>query len=485
MIVDNFEKRGWLQVVGDNADWNVYWAAVHNVKQWFNPDTGLRMGENMVINHFPNHQELTRKDSMAKNIKRYKKEVEKEQREYYRQLQLAAEMDGRQVAEQEEEEEALGDLDFVPPTFTLPADYSIFAEEFRRTPNSTWIMKPARGAQGTGIFLINKLAQVKRWAPGGKFTGAGGGPINTYVVSRYIENPLLVSNRKFDLRLYVLVTSYRPLMVYIHKHGFARFCTEDYSSNVDDMDNAMMHLTNVAIQKHGEDYNAKHGGKWSMQNLMMYIESTRGAEVAGRLRASIDSLIVHSLLACQSFIMNDRHCFELYGYDILIDSELKPWLIEVNASPSLSTTTEVDRQCKHAVISDTLDIVCPWRDKRKKKTKRPGDLGGFSVLFDQEAVAAAVPAEGDKSKGPSLAHFVTTGAGKKTTGSKVPPRWKPAVADIRRGSSPAETKAFSGGSKMSARERAQLADEAGRRAADKRSGGSQPSWEYHLWGTPR
>ena len=45
-------------------------------------------------------------------------------------------MDGRQVAEQEEEEEALGDLDFVPPTFTLPADYSIFAEEFRRTPNS-------------------------------------------------------------------------------------------------------------------------------------------------------------------------------------------------------------------------------------------------------------------------------------------------------------------------------------------------------------
>ena len=136
VIVDNFEKRGWLQVVGDNADWNVYWAAVHNVKQWFNPDTGLRMGENMVINHFPNHQELTRKDSMAKNIKRYKKEVEKEQREYYRQLQLAAEMDGRQVAEQEEEEEALGDLDFVPPTFTLPADYSIFAEEFRRTPNS-------------------------------------------------------------------------------------------------------------------------------------------------------------------------------------------------------------------------------------------------------------------------------------------------------------------------------------------------------------
>jgi tubulin polyglutamylase TTLL1 len=122
--------------------------------------------------------------------------------------------------------------------------------------------------------------------------------------------------------------------------GFARFCTAEYSSDVQDMDNAYMHLTNVAIQKHGalfvraqatpwlpvvkflthrcvdlgpgEDYNANHGGKWSMRNLMLYIESTMGSAEADQLAASIDTVIIHSLRACQNVIINDKHCFELY-----------------------------------------------------------------------------------------------------------------------------------------------------------------------------
>jgi hypothetical protein len=37
-----------------------------------------------------------------------------------------------------------------------------------------------------------------------------------------------------------------------------------------------MHLTNVAVQKHNEDYNSKHGGKWNIYNLRLYVEATRG-----------------------------------------------------------------------------------------------------------------------------------------------------------------------------------------------------------------
>jgi hypothetical protein len=56
-------------------------------------------------------------------------------------------------------------------------------------------------------------------------------------------------------------------------------------------------------------------------------------------------------------MINDRHCFECYGYDILIDAELKPWLVEVNASPSLSTTTESDRIMKLSLLRDIYNIV--------------------------------------------------------------------------------------------------------------------------------
>ena len=50
----------------------------------------------------------------------------------------------------------------------------------------------------------------------------------TYVISRYLNDPLLVGGKKFDLRIYILVTNYRPLRVYQYAHGFARFCNAKY-----------------------------------------------------------------------------------------------------------------------------------------------------------------------------------------------------------------------------------------------------------------
>jgi tubulin polyglutamylase TTLL1 len=184
-------------------------------------------------------------------------------------------------------------------------------EEFRRSPKAVWIMKPTNRAQGKGIFIISKLAQIKKWSSSARWAAV---PLkDTYLISRYVENPLLIGGKKFDLRLYVLVTSYKPLRAYRYVHGFARFCTTAYTSDVADLDNPFIHLTNVAIQKHGEDYNAAHGGKWHVQHLRLFLEATQGLETCAKLFEQISGLIVHSLRAVQNVMISDRHCFEVYG----------------------------------------------------------------------------------------------------------------------------------------------------------------------------
>lgn len=371
VLINNFEKRGWISVSADE-DWNFYWATVQSVRSIFSVENGYRLVDDQVISHYPNHYELTRKDLMVKNIKRYRKDLEKE---------------GSPLAEKDE----LGryiHLDFIPITFMLPADYNLFVEEFRKNPSSTWIMKPAGKARGIGIFLINRLSQLKKWSRDSKTnTFTTPSSKETYVISRYIDNPLLIGGKKFDLRLYVLVTSFRPIKCYMYRLGFCRFCTVKYNANVNELDNMFVHLTNVSIQKEGADYNAIHGGKWTVENLRVFIGGTRGKEVADKLFDEIHWLIVQSLKAVSGVIANDRHCFETYGYDIIIDDNLKPWLIEVNASPSLTSTTSADRIMKYKLISDVINIVIPpgeLPDVRWNKTPAKENFGNFDLLYDED-----------------------------------------------------------------------------------------------------
>lgn len=374
VVTRAFERKGWTRTEDD--DWNIGWFNVGNIRAMFHPDSGIRLGDFQMVNHFPNHWELTRKDTMVKNIKRYMRET------------------GRETGEADRLDQ------FVPVTYNLPADYNLFVEEFKRNPSSVWIMKPTNQAQGRGIFIVNKLSQLKKWSQGTRGVGTN---VPVYVISRYVDNPLLVGGKKFDLRLYVLVTSYRPLRVYMYMHGFARFCNVKYSSDVEEMDNPFIHLTNVAIQKHNEDYNKSHGGKWHVRNLRLYLEATRGTEPTDALFATMNQVIINSLLACQNIIINDRHCFECYGYDLLIDDDLKPWLIEVNASPSLSPSTRSDRIMKQRLLTDMYSIVCPqedsWVDWKGASNSGPMvDSGGFRVLYD-EAVEVELKARREESRG--------------------------------------------------------------------------------------
>ncbi|XP_036617664.1 probable tubulin polyglutamylase TTLL1 isoform X2 [Trichosurus vulpecula] len=380
VLINNFEKRGWVQVT-ENEDWNFYWMSVQTIRNVFSLEAGYRLSDDQIVNHFPNHYELTRKDLMVKNIKRYRKELEKE---------------GSPLAEKDENGKYIY-LDFVPVTFMLPADYNLFVEEFRKSPSSTWIMKPCGKAQGKGIFLINKLSQIKKWSRDSKTSSfVSQSSKEAYVISLYISNPLLIGGRKFDLRLYVLVSTYRPLRCYMYKLGFCRFCTVKYTPSTSELDNMFVHLTNVAIQKHGDDYNHIHGGKWTVNNLRLYLESTRGKEVTGKLFDEIHWIIVQSLKA-----------------------------VAVNASPSLTSSTANDRILKYNLINDTLNIAVPngeIPDCKWNKSPPKDVLGNYEILYDEE-LAQNDGAERDlrNRSGPSIG---LKGSRTRDTGKTALTTWK-------------------------------------------------------------
>ncbi|CEM22877.1 unnamed protein product [Vitrella brassicaformis CCMP3155] len=337
-----------------DLDWDLHWCD----KEWIHDEFDhIHLQPHQRVNHFRNHYELTRKDLLVKNMKRAKRQLEKESRT----------------------DEAQS-YNVYPTTYVLPMEYSMFVEEFKKHHNALWIMKPVGKSQGKGIFLFDKLSQINDWKTVPSFRQPEGQTQQTaeaYVVQKYVENPLLIGGKKFDLRLYALVTSYSPLTVYFYRSGFARFSHTHFSFDNENLTDIGMHLTNVAVQKQSEKYDEKSGGKWDVRRMKMYLMSKYGEDKVNQLTTAIENIIIKSLLSVQKSMINDKHCFELYGYDILIDSNLKPWLLEVNASPSLTANTKDDYDLKCGMLDDVLTIV----DVEKYLTGNELQVGGFDLIY--------------------------------------------------------------------------------------------------------
>jgi len=347
-IYDVMKSRGWKE---NETDWDFHWADRCWMSDGFDE---AALESHQRVCHFRNDKELCRKDLLIKNVKRFKKFLEKEKRT-------------------EEAEE----FDFCPNTFVLPAEYSIFVEAFKQSNSAaTWIMKPIGRSQGKGIFLFRNLNQINKWRSEFRWKPENS-EVESYVVQKYISNPFLIGGKKFDMRIYALVTSFSPLTIYFYRGGFARFSNSRYSSNPSDISKAHVHLTNVAVQKGAENYDKDTGSKWDIRSLKLYLISRFGIEKADECFVGIENIVVKSLQSVQAVMINDKHCFELYGYDIMLDDDMKPWLIEVNASPSLSANTTEDYNLKYSMLSDLLDIV----DLEKRFTGDEERMGGFDMIY--------------------------------------------------------------------------------------------------------
>lgn len=143
----------------------------------------------------------------------------------------------------------------MPDSFLLPDEMQDLELHMRHYPNQTFICKPSKGRGGEGITLLRKFSDL----PKNAFT-------MEYLVQRYIENPLLISGKKFDIRLYVVIKGVEKIEAYVFEEGLARFCTVSnqnvfihLKSNYKkpdglNMKNLFMHLTNYSLNKQSEKF---------------------------------------------------------------------------------------------------------------------------------------------------------------------------------------------------------------------------------------
>jgi hypothetical protein len=198
------------------------------------------------------------------------------------------------------------------------------------------------------------------------------------VVQEYIANPCLLANSaKFDLRVYVLVTSISPLRLYVYEEGIVRFASNRYSKSLDDIKNQFIHLTNYSVNKNSVEYvpsqstDSQDGHKWTLRTLWRHLGAMQRA--SGDPRALTPEqiwtnrmdLIIKTVISAESQILNllkqhlknKRSCFELLGFDIMLDEAYKLWLLEVNITPSLRADSVLDFSVKNELVKDILNTI--------------------------------------------------------------------------------------------------------------------------------
>ncbi|XP_009992599.1 PREDICTED: tubulin polyglutamylase TTLL6, partial [Chaetura pelagica] len=344
-------RRCGLREAGADEEWTVYWT-----DSSVSLERLMDMKRFQKINHFPGMIEICRKDLLARNLNRMLRLFPK-------------------------------DYNIFPRTWCLPADYGDF-QAYRRTRRSrTFICKPDSGCQGKGIFITRNAEEIRHG--------------EHMICQQYISKPFLIDGFKFDMRIYVLVTSCDPLRIFVYKEGLARFATMRYidpsSRNLGDI---CMHLTNYAINKHNKNFvqDDKMGSKRKLSTLNAWMVDH--SYNTTKLWEDIEDIIIKTLISAHPVVKHNYQscfpshtgccaCFEILGFDILLDRKLKPWLLEVNHSPSFTTDSRLDQEVKDALLCDTINLINVHGCDKRKVLEEDRQRAKERLLQGHQALRAA------------------------------------------------------------------------------------------------
>lgn len=248
------------------------------------------------------------------------------------------------------------------PEFAKFTDYyhKIASESEKTGLKNIWIVKPGENTnRGSGISICNSLEMVRNEVSSQSFCPETGHR-RSFILQKYLETPLLLNKRKFDIRCYSLLTSINGvLQCYFYQEGYLRTSCKEF--NLKDVTSKIIHLTNDAVQKYSEEYGKfEAGNKLSYSDLQRYFDihfpgKNVFIDVVEKIREIVKMTVLATFPKLNAF--NRKYSFELLGYDFMLDSDLKVWLIEVNTNPCLELSAPLLARIIPAMLDNTFRIA--------------------------------------------------------------------------------------------------------------------------------
>jgi hypothetical protein len=365
-VISSLQCAGFDETSDLKAPWSVRWA------KRVEPSEYRLMSPGQKVNHFPGTWGIGRKDNLHKRLSSYLMRF------------------------------GVKDFGFFPKGYLLPADTRRLEADMREraalgTPKARnlYILKPVAAACAKGVKLINEPPSKPKQC----------------IVQEYIQDPFLLRGFKFDLRVYVVVTSYEPLRLYVYEEGLVRIASTPYpaADAKPKMRDRTAHLTNYCVNRESDTFVSPDdaeaeggddaGSKWTFAQLRRHFEQElRRPEAWGVLWQHVVDVVAKTIISVEPDVVAQTRCnfpseytnccFELYGFDILFRQDLTPVLMEVNIMPSLETRcSSLDQSVKGNMIADMLTLVGPV--SLEKKQRRPRLSAEYAKLLDRIAPAPA------------------------------------------------------------------------------------------------
>jgi len=324
---------------------------------------------NQLINHFLHESVMINKGFLAEALGRYDRHRD---------------ADGISLDE------------FYPQTFFLN-----HAEERKRFmaiqpetdhPDNLWIFKPGGESCGRGIEIIWK---IREFEANNFYTQSEYNNPNR-IIQRYIPNPMLLYERKFDLRVYWLIASIDPILVLAYPEAKVRLAGMPYSA--DQYDNPLVHMTNYYQQKQHQDFDPSLRYKITLGELDSYLlemgktedTSFTQNQLMPKIHRCLAFVVRAGLKKLKKNYPKRGDCFGIYGADFLLDEHLNPYLTEIQKGPGLRMGDEVEQKIIPHMLGQGVSIAMQVRQQRieGQDPSLVNELGNYRwVLKNNEEIS--------------------------------------------------------------------------------------------------